>query len=100
MNEQCVGTDISAATTVESNSDGDMEVDLHLEWLNALNHRNISDVSIASDGMLLNRIIQEENSELDFNYLPVPPSGNEGDQPRLHQKLQSRISEVRSRRAV
>ena len=98
MNEQCAGADISAATMVESSYDGDMEVDLHLDWLNALNYRNILDVSIASDGMLLNRIIQEENSELDFNYLPVPPSGEEedGDQPRLHQKLRSQISKVRS----
>ena len=51
--------------------------DLHCEWLHALNHRNISDISISADQRLLDRIVNKGiANDSDFNYLSDSSSGD------------------------
>ena len=75
---------------------------MHCEWLHALNHRNISDISISADQLLLDRIVNKGIANgSDFNYLSDSSSGDDtrtGTGTPLYRNLQSTISEVRHRR--
>ena len=96
--EEIADAELSSVSTAPSS----IETDLHCEWLNALNHQHLSEVSIAADQMLLNRIVNQGlDKGKDFSYLSESSNGDgftgTGEETFLFQDMQSAISSIKTR---
>jgi hypothetical protein len=95
--------DVVGMDTDDGNEDGecnnvDLDRDLHCEWLNYLCHpRNLSAIAIAEDGLLLDRIVNNN----DVTYLSRLNSGDRNNRPtQLTHWLDECVKDVNSRDTI
>jgi hypothetical protein len=87
----------------DGNEDGEynkvnLDCDLHCEWLNYLcRPRNLSAIATAEDGLLLDRIVNNNN----VTYLPRSNSGDRNNRPtQITHWLDECVKDVNSRNTI